>query len=348
VNLLSWLEQEKEFPKVYWKEKGSSQTLAGCGASDACNSLPLAPTQPYFGGVAFPSARKDSLWNAFPESYFFSPKTLRCEVESRLLEPFCVPQPAKTSHTPDLATWKRSLQQIAAEKLDKVVLARRTTCIYPNPINPFDILRGLLSFAPYCTLFLFQPSPDCSFVGATPEHLYRRQHEALSADALAGTTPLHQPQNLLREKERREFSYVKTFLQEKLSPLCSAWSWHPEDQIVSTSRMHHLYNRFSGILHTRDDAALLNLLHPTPAVGGYPQGKALEYLQREEPFDRGWYSAPLGWVGPENTTFAVAIRSALIRDKELHAFAAAGIVQGSDAEKEWDELNLKTNHFIKV
>lgn len=53
-------------------------------------------------------------------------------------------------------------------------------------------------------------------------------------------------------------------------------------------------------------------LHPTPAVCGRPRATAKEILASEEPFDRGFYSGPFGWLSGSAAEFVVAIRSALI------------------------------------
>jgi menaquinone-specific isochorismate synthase len=87
---------------------------------------------------------------------------------------------------------------------------------------------------------------------------------------------------------------------------------------------------------------LVETLHPTPAVGGMPQAAALETIRETEAFDRGWYAAPVGWIDAAGDGhFAVAIRSAVARDRSVTLFAGAGIVADSDPDREWGELRLK-------
>ena len=65
-------------------------------------------------------------------------------------------------------------------------------------------------------------------------------------------------------------------------------------------------------------------LHPTPAVCGRPRERALAALSAAEPFDRGFYSGPFGWISGAAAEFAVAIRSALVHaDRPSSASAAA-------------------------
>lgn len=351
-DLTAWLEEQKEYPKVFWREKGSSYAVAAVGALETTNSLPLSPKKIFFGACSFPSKKNGSEWKSYPQSYFFSPALFRREIES-LSFPFATKVSLKeVQHLPNLTTWKsnvsEALEKIKKKEFEKVVLARRTTLQSKTLLNPFDIVRTLKAEATNTTIFLFQPNAATCFIGATPEHLYSRQDFHIRADALAGTASLGSFKGLYQEKELREFNYVKDFIQGKLAPLCTSSFWNQQDQIMTTSRMHHLYNCFSGNLRQIDDQRLLALLHPTPAMAGYPQAKSISYLQQTESFDRGWYAAPLGWITPTSATFALGIRSALITPYEMTVFAGTGIVEGSDAEKEWNELNLKTSHFYEV
>jgi len=88
---------------------------------------------------------------------------------------------------------------------------------------------------------------------------------------------------------------------------------------------------------------LLEALHPTPATAGLPVEASKREIGKAEPFDRGWYAGPFGSLGADEAQFCVAIRSALISpsQKAVFAFSGAGIVPGSVAGDEWNELNDK-------
>src|SRR5690606_30300440 len=90
-----------------------------------------------------------------------------------------------------------------------------------------------------------------------------------------------------------------------------------------------------------DDRMLLNALHPTPALGGWPKEKASAWQRENEPFVRGLYGAPIGVLSEERAEFAVAIRSALVIDSLARLYACTGIVAGSDPALEWDESEQK-------
>jgi len=350
MTLLSWLEDQKEFPKVYWRDRETHQIWAACGALETTTVIPTSPDRLYFGGISFSDTKKETLWNDFPSCYFFAPATLRTETSETSSAFTKRPKPTHRVDIPNRDQWKRrvehALAKIERKEMEKVVLARRTTLQYDVPLNPFDIMRELQAKAKNATLFLFQLSPDTAFIGASPEKLYQRTGSVIVAEALAGTCPIGKKELLDSHKERREFAYVKQFIHAELSPFCTAQHWEDKDRIIATTGVQHLYNRFTGSLKTISDHQLIRLLHPTPAMAGYPRISALAHLAEEEPFDRGWYAAPLGWIGPDHADIAIGIRSALIRGKEMHLFSGTGIVKGSKPEKEWEELNLKLRGFI--
>jgi menaquinone-specific isochorismate synthase len=112
--------------------------------------------------------------------------------------------------------------------------------------------------------------------------------------------------------------------------------------VLKLATVQHLLRRLRGRLKPGfGDGALLSALHPTPAVCGEPGGAALAAIRALEPFDRGWYAGPVGFVGRDETRFAVAIRSALVEGAAVSLYTGAGVLEGSRAEAEWRELEAK-------
>ena len=106
--------------------------------------------------------------------------------------------------------------------------------------------------------------------------------------------------------------------------------------------MHHLH---AGV-HIMD---VLAALHPTPAVCGLPRDSALSLLEREEPFERGWYSGPVGWFDSSGDgIFAPALRCAVAKGREWRLFAGAGIVGASDPALEWEETGIKFEPVLRA
>ncbi|HEY4300198.1 MAG TPA: chorismate-binding protein, partial [Candidatus Didemnitutus sp.] len=93
---------------------------------------------------------------------------------------------------------------------------------------------------------------------------------------------------------------------------------------------------------------LIERLHPTPAVGGAPRGPAVAAIARLEPFERGLYAGPLGWIDHRGGgEVFVGLRSALVDGHGAVAYAGAGIVAGSQPEKEFAETDLKFQALVE-
>ncbi|MFQ5539732.1 MAG: isochorismate synthase MenF [Candidatus Binatia bacterium] len=263
---------------------------------------------------------------------------------------------------PDEAGWRQNVESairlLDQGGLQKIVLARKSSFDFTNNLDPIALLQKLRSAVPECFHFCFIPEPGVAFIGASPERLYLRQGKLIQSEAIAGTRPRGTSaasdeelgQNLLHsDKDLREHRFVVQGIRETLSPLCQALEVGGEISIMRLAQCQHLVSFFKGTLANGVlDADILQRLQPTPAVGGYPVGSALDEIDRLESFDRGWYAGPIGWVSPDATEFAVAIRSGLIDGSKLSLFSGAGIVEGSTADGEWDEIENKISYFIKV
>jgi menaquinone-specific isochorismate synthase len=100
------------------------------------------------------------------------------------------------------------------------------------------------------------------------------------------------------------------------------------------------------------DASVLDLaaaIHPTAAVAGTPREAAVELIAELEPFDRGRYSGPVGWIGADGDgEWAIALRGAQLSGTSIRAFAGCGIVAESDADSEAAETDLKFQPIIQA
>ncbi|TAE32466.1 MAG: isochorismate synthase [Candidatus Kapaibacterium sp.] len=265
------------------------------------------------------------------------------------------------SNTPPFDAWKGSvdaaLSAFAEEDLEKVVLARRVSLQCAETPDAFSLLQERMRHAEHTTAFLFQEHSTTAFFGVTPELLYARTGRSITTEAVAGTRKrgaTSQEDNdianelLHSDKDRREHASVQRFIASALDELTETFTIGTVD-VLQLHHLQHLYASFHGHLRaTIDDAAILEQLHPTPAVGGTPRREALDFLCLWEDFDRGWYAAPVGWVNAHAAEFVVAIRSALITERSIHLFSGAGVVAGSEAEKEWQEIEMKIAPFLKL
>ncbi|MCC6145037.1 MAG: isochorismate synthase, partial [Candidatus Hydrogenedentes bacterium] len=263
---------------------------------------------------------------------------------------------------PDEATWhsliRRLLELFDRKKLEKVVLARETSYTASEPINAVELLIRLIRHTELSFDFCFHPAGDRAFIGASPERLYKRQNVYLQSEAVAGTRRRGATDEedqalaedlLHNEKELREHRFVLDTLRGHFDRFCHSVQVEDGPGLLRLRNVQHLYTRIEGILNDVDaDAELIRTLHPTPAVGGMPRRDALAWIEANEPFDRGIYAAPVGWVSGDAAEFCVAIRSGLVQGKTLTLYNGAGIVAGSEPAEEWDEIESKMGNFLAV
>ena len=252
---------------------------------------------------------------------------------------------------PDRKGWDKMFEMIIDKNgrniYDKIVLARKSIFEFNKAIDPVALLKHLKDQTPNCFHFCFQIDQYEGFLGATPERLFRQEDRALESEAIAGTSL--QEKNIRTEKNILEHRYVTDAIKEILSKLCDSFKADESAGLLKLQEGQHLITRFFGKLRkgvTNDE--ILTLLHPTPAVAGCPKDQVMTALKKIEPFDRGWYAGPIGYVGYDKSEFAVGIRSGLVTQNQLSLFAGAGIVAQSNSQDEWEEIENKISNFIKV
>lgn len=328
--------------------------------------LPLA-----FAGFAFASEPRARHWAPFGDGLLLVPRVLLIldGDEGWWVETVSVradggdtsgalPPPEAGETKPDRAVspaeWTaavlRVLDRIAAGEAAKVVVAREARLERHRP--PDEVLVSLALRFPTCTVFAFDLGGPC-FLGATPERLAAVERGSFEVMALAGTAPRGgspaedealAARLLADRKEREEHAVVVRAILDDLEPVAGALQVDPEPHVVRLPNLHHLRTLVRGQL--RAGVTLFDLaarLHPTPAVGGMPRAAARRLIGEVEPFDRGWYAGPLGWVDAAGDgEFVVALRSALLVPGEpARLFAGCGVVARSDPEREFVESELK-------
>ncbi|MEM9364442.1 MAG: isochorismate synthase [Planctomycetota bacterium] len=251
-----------------------------------------------------------------------------------------------------------ALSLIRAEVLEKIVLARQSKLSFAEPVNPIVLTKRLKSATQHCSVFCFDFGGSNAFLGATPERLFRRRGDEFESEVVAGTRIRGDDAiedeklaiELLRsDKDQREHDIVRKSIRQKLHQLVEHLEVDSQASILRLARKQHLRSGVRGTLKPGvDDGLLLKRLHPTPAVGGYPTENALPEISRIEPFRRGWYAAPIGWIGHDSANFAVAIRSGLVDGATLSLYSGAGIVRGSDPDEEWHEVENKIQDYVRA
>ncbi|MFT8319776.1 MAG: isochorismate synthase [Bacillus sp. (in: firmicutes)] len=257
--------------------------------------------------------------------------------------------------------WKNTVQNIVNDlnaTLKKVVLARECRLTFEKEIAVETVLERLLLEQENSYIFALESGDNC-FIGASPERLVKKLENNVFSTCLAGSiarglsqeSDEHLGEQLLRDrKNRTEHQYVVNMIKSAMDKVCKTIELPSHPALMKMRDIQHLYTPVKGILKESESLfSLIELLHPTPALGGYPQKKAVEKIRQEEQLDRGLYGAPLGWLDYKgNGEFAVSIRSGLIQKNEASIFAGCGIVANSDAESEYMETAIKFKPMLSA
>ena len=263
----------------------------------------------------------------------------------------------------DPEAWGRAVRTILEEvfsgAVEKVVLARAMTLSAPQDLDPAEVTLRLRRQNPGAHVFLFEPGPGRALLGAAPETVATVQAGRFRATAVAGTMGVggspEERESLARAllaspKDWGEHRLCVQDMAQRLAPLSHEVRTQPEPRVLSLPAIQHLETPIEADLRSDGTVlAVLEALHPTPAVCGLPRDRALEAIRSQEPFQRGWYAGPVGWFDVEGQgVFAPALRSAVVRGREWRLFAGAGIVAGSVPEEEWKETGIKFQPVLRA
>jgi isochorismate synthase len=264
------------------------------------------------------------------------------------------------THGRYVAQVEAALEAIEAGKIEKVVVARSLRVAAEEDFDLHAFLATLREVYPSCATVAVREG-EHHFICATPERLVSLDGDAVRTAAIAGSAPRgRSPQEekcfsdalLGSEKERDEHEVVKRAIRAALRDVCGELAGPSKPALLKLDGIQHLETPLAGCLNddAREHTSVLELvgrLHPTPAVGGAPSAAALDWLERFEDLDRGWYAGPIGYVDASgNGEFRVALRSALLRGRVARLFAGAGIVVGSDPGRELAETRLKLRALL--
>lgn len=356
----------------------------------------LAPDQFYMGGMSFDSRGAFAPeWQGFGQELFFLPLLQVCKRQRSIAMminyypddhmPFgawrdhalsvlkAQSEPCELadlsfsgiscSQEPSFERYAKNIEQAKNIFKDnsqcrKVVLGRRNTHVFTEPIDPVRLFFLLANKSYKGFSFLLDAGLGGVFFGVSPELLFRRLGRNFETESLAGTRPRSSDESedarLQAElfnsyKDQLEHALVCEHIEQSLREFGATDLFTSRLEVMSLPFVQHLVKRYHGHIDTRlSDDHIIKALHPTPAVCGLDGNWALEFIREHEGFDRGFYAGPTGYVGLDQAEFAVAIRSALYYEKQLHVYAACGIVAESEAAQEWEELTNKQKNITSI
>ncbi len=256
-------------------------------------------------------------------------------------------------------TVRDSLEAIRSGRISKAVLARTLDVELAEPIDPVDLIAHLRSVNRASYVFLFEPAPGTTLVGAAPETVATLRDGVFHATAVAGSirrgdTAREQAELAARllasDKDRAEQRIALDDMVARLGTVAHQIRTDPQPHVLTLDRIQHLETEIRASVRTDVGILdLLRLLHPTPAVCGLPRDAALAFLAEEEPFERGWYAGPVGLFDAEgNGIFVPALRMGVSTGSGWRLFAGAGIVDGSVPAAEWEETAIKFEPMLEA
>jgi menaquinone-specific isochorismate synthase len=255
--------------------------------------------------------------------------------------------PGRMSPKAYAAAVSAAVARIVAAEASKVVLARDLVGTIPADSDLRVPIARLASAYPDTFTFAVD-----GLIGSSPETLVRVEGSTVSARVLAGTAPrgdnaeadaAARDRIASSQKDLAEHAFALSSVLSALDTHAAEVSSSPRPFPLALPNLWHLASDVTGTL--TDGSSCLDLiaaLHPTAAVAGAPTAAALSIIDELEPFDRGRYAGPVGWVGANGDgEWAVALRCAQVEGTTVTAFAGAGIVAGSDPARELAETTLK-------
>ena len=245
----------------------------------------------------------------------------------------------------------KTISQINETDLKKVVLSRDLEMILPSQPDLSEPLARLRSRYPDCWTYKVE-----GVFGASPELLLRAERGEVSARVLAGTAGRGTDPDVDRAiadglshsiKNNHEHAYAVQSMVSELEPFCEWVEADAQPFSLALPDLWHLATDVRGKL--KPATSLLDViakLHPTAAVAGTPRDLAIALIEELEPYDRGGYAGPVGWVSADGSgELAIALRGGIIETSKdqvvVRAIAGCGIVAESDPQAELAETELK-------
>ena len=248
-----------------------------------------------------------------------------------------------------------AIAEIADGSVRKVVLARDLIGRLPEGADLRRVLRYLALGYPDSFTFAVN-----GLVGSSPETLVRVDRGSVTARVLAGTigrgndadSDLAASITLATStKDLDEHQFAIGSVMSALRPHSSTLAASDQPFTLKLPNLWHLASDVVGELSDGSTSLdLVTALHPTAAVAGNPTSAALDAIQRLEPFDRGRYAGPVGWVDANGDgEWAVALRCAHVSSTgRITAYAGAGIVRDSVAAAELAETKMKFRPIVEA
>jgi anthranilate synthase component I len=253
---------------------------------------------------------------------------------------------------------RRAKAYIAAGDIMQVVLSQRLSM--PFDAAPLSLYRALRSLNPSPYMFYYDFG-DFHVVGASPEILVRKEVDTVTLRPIAGTRPrgatreadeAYAAELAADEKERAEHVMLLDLGRNDVGRVAATGTVRVTER-MAIERYSHVMHIVSGVEGTlKPGLTALDVLRatfPAGTVSGAPKVRAMEIIDELEPTRRGVYAGAVGYLSfQDDMDLAIAIRTAVIKDRMLYVQAGAGIVHDSVPEAEWLETRNKARAILRA
>ena len=230
----------------------------------------------------------------------------------------------------------------------KLVLSRSIEIGRKPGDTPDVLFRKACASYPRMFISLVYTPQSGMWLTATPEILLSGSGDEWQTIALAGTVP-YEENIRWSDKNIQEQRYVATYIIRQLEQFTTDFS-ESGPRTVRAGHLAHLRSDFHFRLPVKATfGALLEALHPTPAVCGLPKSEAFRFILSQEHHDRSYYSGFMGPLALDNQTHLyVTLRCMRIFDNAFRLYAGGGLLQDSAEEQEWQETEIKLDTMRNI
>lgn len=238
---------------------------------------------------------------------------------------------------------------ISDKKIRKAILSRIIN--HPFSLNQFaDLLTSLFDKYDNAFRYVFYHETTGLWIGASPEIILKQKGNLFTTTSLAGTKA--SKDSKWGGKELDEHKIVTEYIFNELND--KGISVSVEDlKTTQAGEIFHLQQTISFQLAKKEISKqdlfqLINLLHPTPAIAGFPKKEALSVIKMVENHDRKYYCGFLGLVVKNKSELYVNLRCAEISKNNISVYVGGGITNESECKKEWLECERKSQTILSL
>lgn len=288
-----------------------------------------------------------------PILVFTSPNSYSPEFDAGLIEQTCIENASKPQPITEKSIYveggKKVLSLFNNNTLRKLVYSRIVSHKRNSNQSIRAVFDALCAKYPQAFVYVMSHPKTGNWIAATPETLLSQKNSKATTMALASTRPLNST-TPWGEKEIEEQEIVATFIANTLKASNIASFKQSNPFTKQAGNIEHICSTFEFQLSDNEVYKLINGLHPTPAVSGLPKQESLDYIKTIEQHNRLYYA---GFVGPFNAmkqemNLYVNLRCATFNQEKAQAYVGGGWTKLSNAEKEWEETEIKSKTICSL